>query len=42
MRSVPYLWLDDNESHAGLLLTKPRCFVEECVYEVIDKSSDFR
>jgi hypothetical protein len=26
------LWLDDDQSRAGLLLIKPRCFVEkECV-----------
>jgi hypothetical protein len=33
------LWLDDDENRAGLLLMKPRCFVEQ---EVIDKSTDFR
>jgi hypothetical protein len=46
MRSITIgaiLWLDDDENRAGLLLTKPRCFVEqECADEVIDKSSDFR
>jgi hypothetical protein len=36
------LWLDDDENRAGLLLKKPRCFVEqECADEVIDRS-DFR
>src|SRR3984893_5226134 len=37
------LWLADDENRAGLLLIKPRCFVEdECADEVIDKSTDFR
>jgi hypothetical protein len=37
------LWLDDDENRAGLLLIKPRCFVEEkCADEVIDKSTYFR
>src|SRR5260370_29619849 len=32
------LWLDDDESRAGLLLIKPRCFVEEeCGDEVIER-----
>jgi hypothetical protein len=31
------LWPDDDENRAGLLLTKPRCFVEEkCADEVFD------
>jgi hypothetical protein len=30
------LWLDDDQNRAGLLLMKPRCFVEqECADEVI-------
>jgi hypothetical protein len=37
------LWPDDDESRAGLLLIKPRCFVEEeCAGEKIDQSTDFR
>jgi len=37
------LWLVDDENRAGLLLIKPRWFVEqECADEVIDKSTDFR
>ncbi len=37
------LWLVDDENRAGLILIKPRCFVEEeCADEAIDKSTDFR
>jgi hypothetical protein len=37
------IWLDDDESRAGLLLIEARCFVEEeCPDEGIDKSTDFR
>jgi len=37
------LWLVDDENRAGLLLIKPRCFVEEeCADEAIDKSTDVR
>jgi hypothetical protein len=37
------LWLDDDESRAGLLLTKPSCCVnEECGDEAINRSTDFR
>ena len=37
------LWLVDDENRAGLLLIKPRCFVEEeWADEAIDKSTDFR
>ena len=36
------LWLVDDENRAGLILIKPRCFVEEeCADEAIDKSTDF-
>jgi hypothetical protein len=35
------LWLVDDENRAGLLLIKPRCFVEEeCADEVINGSTE--
>jgi len=34
--------MGDDENRMGLLLMKPRCFVEEeCADRVIDKSTDF-
>jgi hypothetical protein len=35
-------WLDDDPNRAGLLLMKPRCFVEKgCADEVLDTSTNF-
>jgi hypothetical protein len=40
MRSVPILWLDEN--FAGLWAIEPRRLgKEECIDEVIEKSTDF-